>query len=443
MSSLFEKIKSKYILQNILSLAYKDMKSLVKLIKYNKNFLEKFNINFKNIADNYKYEKKLQKNKEMKKTNNIFMIEDIILSILLFIYMILFYIRGTIKENNLEKGYNEIQKKYIDIMDKYISLSYIIYLIISNIIYYLLIRNEKFYCKGITKWYFMFFNLFIKIAHFILYLMKFVYEKILININIVNAFDDAKQYWFYIIDLIVIFSYCFFFIFIGYNIYQSFLNHNLNYYDDGKTFKLYQFKGINILKFYLPDEFDDLNKIEQYKYILKKNNIEKYKYELNESQIDLIIKINNIRKKSKLPLLKYNSVEKIPEFIINEKKELFFYEFKNIYKLSQNSYVFKYPTKKFINLLYNTEILNIITNSILDIINIIEKDNLDYIHIYSNNPNPIIIRYNNPSNNTNQLNNKNDIIEINGNISNITINKSRNNIKIRVIENDIANTNDK
>ena len=56
----------------------------------------------------------------------------------------------------------------------------------------------------------MFFNLFIKIAYFILYLMKFVYEKILININIVNAFDDAKQYWFYIIDLIVIFSYCFF-----------------------------------------------------------------------------------------------------------------------------------------------------------------------------------------------------------------------------------------
>ena len=221
------------------------------------------------------------------------------------------------------------------------------------------------------------------------------------------------------------------------------MNHYLNYYDDGKTFKLYQFKGINILKFYLPDEFDDLNKIEQYKYILKKNNIEKYKYELNESQIDLIIKINNIRKKSKLPLLKYNSVEKIPEFIINEKTELFFYEFKNIYKLSQNSYIFKYPTKKFINLLYNTEILNIITNIILDIINIIEKDNLDYIHIYSNNPNPIILRYNNPSNNTNQLNNKNDIIEINRNISNITINKSRNNIKIRVIENDIANTNDK
>ena len=164
--------------------------------------------------------------------------------------------------------------------------------------------------------------------------MKFVYEKILININIFNAFDDAKQYWFYIIDLIVIFSYCFFFIFICVNIYQSFLNHYLNYYDDGKTFKLYQFKGINILKFFLPDEFDDLNKIEQYKYILKKNNIEKYKYELNESQIDLIIKINNIRKKSKLPLLKYNSVEKIPEFIINEKTELFFYEFKNIYKLS-------------------------------------------------------------------------------------------------------------
>ena len=52
-SSLLAQIKSKYILQQILSLAFGKMKPVIKLVKYNKSLLNKLDIN---IKDNYKYE---------------------------------------------------------------------------------------------------------------------------------------------------------------------------------------------------------------------------------------------------------------------------------------------------------------------------------------------------------------------------------------------------
>ena len=45
-SSLLSKINSKYILETILSLAYGNMKSILRLSKYNKSLLNKLDINF-------------------------------------------------------------------------------------------------------------------------------------------------------------------------------------------------------------------------------------------------------------------------------------------------------------------------------------------------------------------------------------------------------------
>ena len=52
-SSLLSKINSKYILETILSLAYGNMKSILRLSKYNKSLLNKLDINFE---DYFKYE---------------------------------------------------------------------------------------------------------------------------------------------------------------------------------------------------------------------------------------------------------------------------------------------------------------------------------------------------------------------------------------------------
>ena len=62
-SSLLSKIKSKYILQDILSLAYDKIKSALKLIKYNKSLLNRLDINIKIIQNlqNYKNEPEINK----------------------------------------------------------------------------------------------------------------------------------------------------------------------------------------------------------------------------------------------------------------------------------------------------------------------------------------------------------------------------------------------
>ena len=65
-------------------------------------------------------------------------------------------------------------------------------------------------------------------------------------------------------------------------------------------------------------------------------------------------------------------MEQLPEFLINEKTELNFYPYQNIYKLNEGLYIFKYPKNEFHKLLNTKEILNIITNDFLDKIYIIE-----------------------------------------------------------------------
>ena len=143
-----------------------------------------------------------------------------------------------------------------------------------------------------------------------------------------------------------------------------------------------QIKGINIIDFELSLEFENYNKIEKKEFIFKKENIKEYEYKLNENQINLIDKINDIRKKNHIPLLKYFEREKLPEFIINEKTQIIFNDNENLFKLSPNFYVFKYPKNEFKNFLNNNQILNIITIETLNEINIIEQSNFVFISIY-------------------------------------------------------------
>ena len=56
---------------------------------------------------------------------------------------------------------------------------------------------------------------------------------------------------------------------------------------------------------------------------------------------------------------------------------MYFYPNENIYKLSSNCYIFKYVKNEFQNHINNDEIMNIITNGLLDRINIIEKNEFE------------------------------------------------------------------
>ena len=126
--------------------------------------------------------------------------------------------------------------------------------------------------------------------------------------------------------------------------------------------------------------------------------MKKYKYKLNQNQINLIQNINDIRQQNNIPKLIYEENENLPDFIINKKTELIFYKNENIYKLSKNCYIFRYPKNEFKNNLNDKEIFNILTIEFLDRINIIEQDDIEFVSIYNN---IYINDINNPNNNIN------------------------------------------
>ena len=87
----------------------------------------------------------------------------------------------------------------------------------------------------------------------------------------------------------------------------------------GRMIILNEINGINIDNYELPFEFKQLKKIEKIELIFKNENMEKYIYKLKDIEINIIKEINDIRKQHNVRELKYNTNQKLPEFIMNEK----------------------------------------------------------------------------------------------------------------------------
>ena len=420
-SSLINRIKSKDILQKILSLAFGDMKSVLNFTKYNKSLQNKLEIN---IKDYYQY--KLIKTE--KKANAPFFQTKLKFDAFIFfpilIYIILFYAKGISNDSNLISDYNVKKKNFVDFMNKYILLSYLGFIIISILLTKLLDINKKVFLKGNIKMIYNLLIFIIDLTYFILQLIKIAYTTEIMSDLL--QYDKSKvnaTYPFYFYDLALIVIY-FIQLIIKIFIIVSFIK-NPRKYDDMKTITLYQLNGINIRNFELSLEFDTFNEKAKNAFIFQKENIEKYEYKLSQDQINLIIEINDIRRKNNIPKLIYEKYEKLPHFIINQKTELVFYPYKKIYKLSSNSYLFKCQKQEFQNFIYTKEALNIITKDFLNRINIIEKDGTAFISIYNN---LLISNINNPSNNNINIKiphideiNLDTEHELNGNFGNLSL----------------------
>jgi len=407
--SLLSQIKSKYILQNVLILAYPDIKSVFKLVKYNKNLLNKLDISIKDCY-NYKIEKFLYKASD--KFPAILCLKGYELIGLLPFDFILLDRRGTPYIQDLKKGYDIRKKKYIDFIDNYIIISYLGFFIISSIIDALLIFHKKIYVNYKTKLIFSLFQFFVFLSYNISYLIKFTYY---VNLMEGQKKEDRKKHSFrelYLYDIIHIIYILFFFV--GYLIYFIWDKFR----DDEKQINLKQINGIIINSFNLPKEFDNYNNKSKNEFIFKKENIEKYEYDLNGNQINLINNINYIRKNNNIPELKFDKYEKLQDFIIYQRTELIFHKNQNINKISNNLYIFRYNINELQNLLNNKEILNIIKIDFLDKINIIIQNNMELVSVYNNSKiNDNIYIANNINNNILNINIKNN--GINTRIDNI------------------------
>ena len=389
--SLLAQIKSKYILQQVLSLAFGEMKPVIKLVKYNKSLLNKLNIN---IKDNYKYEIETKITKKEIFIFSMLLKSDIAFSIVFLAYIIKFHVSGKFNDKTLKDEYNLEKKKFVDFMDNYILYSYFGFLIISIVFIIIYFCCKSIALKKQAKQIIFIIIFLVDLIHYITYIIKLV-----CTFKLIKKEKDEKNFkiiWFCVFDayIIIVLS---LYILIEFSILLVVSISDQS--EDIKKFFINQINGINICPFELPNNFINLSDKEKNEIIFKKENFSKYKYKSNTNKISLILeKINDIRRKINISLLRTQE-EYLPDFIINEKTKMFFYPNENIYELSPNFYIFKYPNDEFQNHINDKDIMNIIKNETLDTISLIEKNESDYIFIYSNNPNNNIQRNNNDINN--------------------------------------------
>ena len=374
--SLLAKIKSSYILKNILTLAFKNMNSVLKFVAYNKALLNKLDINFK---DYYDFKAK-EKTKIEIDFNNELSLEIACLDILysfipLLIYIIMFYSKGAFNDKNLKEEYDKKKKNYVDVMNKYILLSFLGFNIIFIVLNIILLN--KILSGFLKNTIFFFLYIFYCLIYLIFDIAHII--KVSFTIDIIKKLKDikkkAKTIWFYYFDIVLI-------IFMFLSLLWKFIGFKCGV-RKYKLLILNQINGfhINNFTFYLYKE--NSNKIGKIKKIFNKKNMKEYESELNDNQIILIKNINQLRKENNIRELKYDEKQKFPDYLMNKKTELFFYKEKNIYKFNNNYYLIKYPISESQKDITDKNIINIITIDILERINIMQKDDYYYITLYN------------------------------------------------------------
>ena len=377
-------IKSKYNLKQVFLYSYFDFKSVLKLIKYNKSLQKKLGINIKDCYCNYKYQKQFEKNEFSIILSLSNIIIKVIMLVFFFIYLILFYVKGSFIDENIKKNCDDKNKiRFIEIMNNNL-YGYLIFLLISILWYVLcLIRTISF--KVITRLIIFNLILLIDLFYYILLCIKYNYSNhIIFDIILKDQNNIFVDSWFINMDFLILLLSPIFYIALAFFIYCIY-KCNFNDLEDQIIFKLNQFKDVNIIDFPIRKDFRYLNIKEINKIIFE--NARNYKYKLKENQIDLIGKINEIRRKNNIPLLSYDKTERIPHFIINGVTEEIFDKNKNNFKLKSFLYLFRYKKNEFQNFIETDEILSVITNDLFNKIKIIEQNNIEYILIY-NVPNP-------------------------------------------------------
>ena len=268
-STLFKKLKSAFILQNILSFAYGDIKSVLKLIKYNKYLLTKLDIN---IKDYYNYKLKIKIEKYSLDIAILLIFHIIFVFFPYLIYIICFFIIGTFNDKNLKEGYDKKKKSFVDFMDNYISLIYFLFIIISYLLSILFYMYDKILLKGLQKLRYFSIFILVDLSHYILFIIKYSFIRQIMKKELCENADKSKTSiltWFYSFDcalnvfltLAIIFELC---------KLCSFYPMFIEKYDDKKINSLVELNGIKIKEFELSSKFDSLDEKSKNELIFKK-----------------------------------------------------------------------------------------------------------------------------------------------------------------------------
>ena len=378
------KISSDYSLKSIFS--YVKYRQVLKLIKYNKSLQERIGIGTKDYKtiSNYQYIKRKiirtydPNENECMEMGKIFFTTLItfIFFIYVFIYSILLVSLDSFDGSNTKINYDKKSLNIINNINAYL----ILFLIFIMGSYFLLLSFilKKCYSDS-TKLK--------QIKLLILFFMDiiyFVYECLIIwklSLSYKIKKKEKDTTWFMTCDYIFIILNSLFIL------YMLFVTY-LYYANAGKKIEIFikyfltKYKNIEISHFLLPDNFHKMNAKAKMSFISK--NKYNFQFYLSKEQLDLISLINEFREKNNLEKLTIDWEKKLPNFILNEPSQLKLFTYNNIFKIENQTYLFKYKIGefevKFRN--NNLDIINIILKENLNRIIVIYQNDFEYILIY-------------------------------------------------------------
>ena len=351
------------------------------------NYKNKFN------ANKYKYKKntrKIQETKNYKRERyqaNFSFITERRINHLIFIIIICFVFfpfllysflliaMTTFKGSNKKYNYN---KKYLDII-KTINPCLFIYDILTLFFAYILsyriyFKHKNDYVKKIT----------IKIIIMIfISLVNILFESLVIW-KLVLSYKIKKGgcTWFMVLD----------YLFLVFNLIYTisiFLIAKIFYPKETETLIHYKIEyflinlnDITIDIYELPSNFGKMPKKKRKEYVFQ--NYKNYSHNISYEQKELIKSINDLRGINNIPLLGSCQIRQIPDFLINELSEVMMWPERNIFKLSNKKYLFKFPIGQFkINFKNkDKDIFSILLKENLNHIQIITHQNIEYVFIY-------------------------------------------------------------
>ena len=375
------KIRNNYILKSLFS--YINSKNILKLVQKNKNLQNRLNINIENYKNKFefpKYKFDISKN-IVEKPNERYKqycgkIEDFfgvfgqcisscttcIFSLYLLVYILLLNSLDTFDDSNTKKNYDKSLENIINKINRYLFIL-LGCVLVSWAILCFFILVECLYDKGFKK-------IIKSILIIIINMIHFVFEGLVIwKLCISYKIIEGDIPWFMKMDysfLIINFIHILFLIILTIGFFKDSESHILL-----SALNLISFNNNQIKEYNLPENFSNWTEKERKQYLL--DNCVQFKY-INSKMLSIwtTSDINDYRKELKLPRLNDGKNVSIQNFIENEPGEMLLYPEKNIFKLSNKEYLFKYPIGEFEKKVKNKD---------KEVMDILIKDNLQYIII--------------------------------------------------------------
>ena len=384
MSQIIFRFKPQYILKSIFSVV--NFGRTLKIINKNRQLQTNLGLNIINYKKRSSYQyvtkqkliREIYNNVENKLFGQLLKYGiSAIITITIFIFILIdasiLVAKGAFNGNNTKENYNKNIAKIIDKIN--ISLfGFLGYVIVSYIFIYFWVTNNCNTDYGIIK-------LVKKMVLIIFWILCHFYD-ILIIIKLALSYKIKKNKitWFMRCDYVLIIFISLYLAGIIFNIYVYFANAGKSVSDEKVVF-LTKFRDIKIYDFPLPLTFIKLNEYEKRKFIL--NNKNKYEILISREQYDLIYLINYFRRSNNINEFIFDDIIKFDDLIIDKYSEVIFCVHENIFKLSNENYLLKYPLSEF-KTKYNKDknITNFLSNKILNSIIIIEMDKIQYINVF-------------------------------------------------------------